>query len=620
MEENEKINSTINSENNMNQQNSNPEVKSRNKNITIVLVSVIIVLLIAIGICVGLWFAGDTTKIINNKEEVIKEENSKTEENKTSKKIDETKPWVYDADYLAGRTDKKLEDYVVSKELKAPYININSEDAKKANEEIKNMFEKSYTDNFNDYTIGKISYEYVETKNILSVVIYEVNCLVRGGGRRNIYTYAFNLDNLKYATFKDMCLACNIDEDIVKGQVKELADKSIFKESFEIENNYYIDNNGELRCVLNNEYVESGMFVFIRVMSNSVNIVDEESYNELYGTNSDNGDNLDEGKNENKIIKHLAPAGWAGSSNHEIRLYSNGDVYHVVYSGEGIAEEYIVTKELIAKNATDMEEKRRGQGFEAIIIKGENVEVLMNLGEWIKFEKDIESEEQILCEDFSFMSGLKNTVYETTNKKEGERYFKISFDENSKPTIYIEDIGAQPYATYRTFYNVKSDVAAGSAYVEFSYRTLNETGDFQTGKIKYSNVTNNDCIYLTMPETSGKELELCKKSDIETEYKSQLYSKSIINEYGDCSMTTQVYGRQFTQINGQIGRANIYYIDDENNLCKISLVDLKKQILANYVKDIQIDQNNIIHAYPIGESFENNIVMEDEFVVFENIN
>ena len=31
-------------------------------------------LLIAIGVCVGLWFAGDTTKIINNKEEVVKEE------------------------------------------------------------------------------------------------------------------------------------------------------------------------------------------------------------------------------------------------------------------------------------------------------------------------------------------------------------------------------------------------------------------------------------------------------------------------------------------------------------------------------------------------------------------
>lgn len=613
--ENEKI--ETNAENNMNQQNSNSEVKPRNKKVTILLVSIIIVLILAIGVCAGLWFAGDTTKIINNKEEVIKEENSKTEENKNSKKIDETQPWVYDADYLAGRTDKKLEEYIVSEELKAPYININSEDAKKANEEIKNMYEKSYKENFNDYTIGKISYEYVETKNILSVVIYEVNCLVRGGGRRNIYTYAFNLDDLKYATFKDMCLACNIDEDIVKGQVKELADKSIFKESFEIENNYYIDNNGELRCVLNNEYVEGGMFVFIRVMSNSVNIVDEESYNELYGTNSDNGDNLDEGKNENKIIKHLAPAGWAGSSNHEIRLYSNGDVYHVVYSGEGIAEEYIVTKELIAKNATDMEEKRRGQGFEAIIIKGENVEVLMNLGEWIKFEKDIESEEQILCEDFSFMSGLKNTVYETPNKKEGERYFKISFDENSKPTIYIEDVGAQAVATYRKFYNVKSYGTAGSIYVEFNYRTLNETGDFQTGEIRYSNVT--DIMYLTMSETNGKVIIL-NKCEGNVDYTAQLYSKSIINEYGDCSMTTQVYGRQFTQINGQIGRANIYYIDDENNLCKISLVDLKKQILANYVKDIQIDQNNIIHAYPIGESFENNIVMEDEFVVFENVN
>ena len=77
--ENEKI--ETNAENNKNQQNSNSEVKPRNKKVTIVLVSVIIVLLIAIGVCAGLWFAGDTTKIINNKEEVVKEEEN------TSKQI-----------------------------------------------------------------------------------------------------------------------------------------------------------------------------------------------------------------------------------------------------------------------------------------------------------------------------------------------------------------------------------------------------------------------------------------------------------------------------------------------------------------------------------------------------
>ena len=84
MEENEKMKVENNSENVVNQQNGNSEVKPKNKKVTIVLVVLIILLILAIGICASLWFAGDTTKIINNKEEVVKEENDKTEENTNS--------------------------------------------------------------------------------------------------------------------------------------------------------------------------------------------------------------------------------------------------------------------------------------------------------------------------------------------------------------------------------------------------------------------------------------------------------------------------------------------------------------------------------------------------------
>ena len=67
----------------------------KNKKVTIVLVSVIIVMLIAIGICVGLWFVGDTTKIINNKEEVVK-----NEENKTMENLDEEKNEIVNANKM----------------------------------------------------------------------------------------------------------------------------------------------------------------------------------------------------------------------------------------------------------------------------------------------------------------------------------------------------------------------------------------------------------------------------------------------------------------------------------------------------------------------------------------
>ena len=127
MEENDKVKLEVNANNDVSGRNVNKISKARNKNLTIVLVVIIILLILAIGVCAGLWFAGDTTKIINNKEEVVKEEEN------TSKKIDETKPWVYDADYSKDKENKIVEDYDFNKDVKVPYININSKDAEKVN-------------------------------------------------------------------------------------------------------------------------------------------------------------------------------------------------------------------------------------------------------------------------------------------------------------------------------------------------------------------------------------------------------------------------------------------------------------------------------------------------------
>ena len=93
--------------------------------------------------------------------------------------------------------------------------------------------------------------------------------------------------------------------------------------------------------------------------------------------------------NDVKIVKKLSPSGWAGSSMQEIRLYSNGEVYHVVYSGAGTTDNDIVSSELIAKNADTIEEKMAGQAVDAIIVKGKNLEqVGENNNLWIIFEKN----------------------------------------------------------------------------------------------------------------------------------------------------------------------------------------------------------------------------------------
>lgn len=223
MEENEKIKTEVNF-NSVNEQNNNSENKPRNKTLTFVLISLIIVLILAIGVCAGLWLAGDTTKTINNKGELVKKED-------ISKKIDETKPLVYDADYLGEREDKQRtnqytgEIYKVSKNLVAPYININSEYAKKVNEEILSLYNECYnkfgtatgydavtgtqnTDPDVAYILNYLEYEFYETDNILSILITKTDGAVPGGFGKEHYIYNINLKTLNEASFEDVYKEC----------------------------------------------------------------------------------------------------------------------------------------------------------------------------------------------------------------------------------------------------------------------------------------------------------------------------------------------------------------------------------------------------------------------------
>ena len=279
---NEKI--ETNAENNKNQQNSNSEVKPRSKKLTIVLISLIIVLILAMGVCAGIWIAGDTTKIINNKEELVKEE-----EKNTSKKIDETKPWVYDADYnkeiktIYETSDKSY--FRNSNEcLKVPYININSEDAKKVNEEIEKLYEECYLgfgklldeqSDWKTYQIYDATYNFYENENILSVVLQLSNGVVvvnggAGGGNSTIYTYNFDLETLKLATLDEMASICgfNSGSDVTnKITTWENNQYNFVKKypggvvaSFEgvSKGKYFIDSNGKLNFVYKYSAASSG--------------------------------------------------------------------------------------------------------------------------------------------------------------------------------------------------------------------------------------------------------------------------------------------------------------------------------------------------------------------------
>ncbi len=169
MEENEKMEKDVNLNNNGNVEN--VDKKDNNKGVIVVMIVIILVLILAIGTCIGFLFTGDTLKIINNKEEVVNEE-----ENKSSESIvDEENNNKSNAndDKLQGQ--KSIFDEANNlKYTSNPKDNINGKIAvlkigEKAFQTVMHDGYYTYTDNFsNSYNIKKITditSEYIVTGN-----------------------------------------------------------------------------------------------------------------------------------------------------------------------------------------------------------------------------------------------------------------------------------------------------------------------------------------------------------------------------------------------------------------------------------------------------------------------
>lgn len=80
-------------------------------------------------------------------------------------------------------------------------------------------------------------------------------------------------------------------------------------------------------------------------------------------------------------------------------------------------------------------------------------------------------------------------------------WYTLEFDENGKPTITItssEGGNKQIVDKYTRFTDVSSEGAAGTIYMNFSYRLMNETGDKVEGYFGYSNNTDNNELRLKL--------------------------------------------------------------------------------------------------------------------------
>lgn len=273
-------------ENNENNVQNQEKKQSKGLSVGLVIIMLIAVLIIGIG---GGYLLSKNNSLFNKNEAKSNSnsnnttqsnnntsvENNTVEQNKTGKKIDESKSWVYNMNIEEKEFEYEYEEgrdtYKASENFKVPYININSEDAKKVNEEILSVYNNALQ-NFGKIpsegarTISGIEYNAYENGKYLSVVLTEFFGYVNGSGSKiGEYAYTFNLDTLKLVTFKEAYKDKGYEEKNIEERINkfvEQAKKDIYggpednNSTIYFNNDFYIDGQGKIKILVANKHTE----------------------------------------------------------------------------------------------------------------------------------------------------------------------------------------------------------------------------------------------------------------------------------------------------------------------------------------------------------------------------
>lgn len=212
--------------------------------------------------------------IQNNKQ--VTTPNNGSNENNVISKLDNTKDWVYNAEYEKNvNADSYSTSYntYYAKDIVVPFININSSYAILSNNEIKNVFNdaiNAYNKGISDKTtyVDKCNYSKYINNDVLSVL------LTLGIGatdivRPNYYIYNIDLKTGDKLSYKDVYSSAGFDSSNINDKV-EKAITNVMKEelkgfeypdgtNFDTYNNESITNyknsisNGTLKYFLSND-------------------------------------------------------------------------------------------------------------------------------------------------------------------------------------------------------------------------------------------------------------------------------------------------------------------------------------------------------------------------------
>lgn len=198
--------------------------------------------------------------IINNKNN----SQPSIEQEQVQRKVDETKEWVYDADYefenkiLKAPYDNRNVFYSKD-ELIVPYININSEYANTVNAEIKQMYIEEYNkfaNIGNGMYFSNIKYSYFYNDDLLSVTLLNKTGLLNAGAKLKYTIYNFNLNTLDKASLEDCYTAAGytskeqLDLSIETTISNEIKNEHLLSDVTWNYDELFIDKDGKVNLVV----------------------------------------------------------------------------------------------------------------------------------------------------------------------------------------------------------------------------------------------------------------------------------------------------------------------------------------------------------------------------------
>lgn len=205
--------------------------------------------------------------LVDNFDDVFQNSFKNTNTTEEAEKIDADKDYIY-TNY--EKTEVNSGNYEI--DVKIPVININSEEIKSYNEDIKQVFQdkaESILNGGSNRAVYSVDYEAFLNNNILSVVIRSTLKEGSNPQRVIIQTYCYNIKEMKKVEFSDIMTLKNLDTNTVQEKIRKQIQgkqeeakalqqlgysvyiRDLRSDRYDVENisNFFIDENNNIYVI-----------------------------------------------------------------------------------------------------------------------------------------------------------------------------------------------------------------------------------------------------------------------------------------------------------------------------------------------------------------------------------